>query len=126
NGTAQFNASFSNKSSLDAYSIRIDHRILEKLTVFGRYSYSPSQVDVRGTIGPSVVSPANITTQTATIGTTWTLSPSTFNDLRCNYSRANAPGSNQMDNFGGAVPLTSVPFPSPFTSKDANFSFTIL
>jgi len=47
-GVAQFNASFSNPSSLDADSIRIDHVISPGLTLFGRYNYSPSSYDQRG------------------------------------------------------------------------------
>jgi hypothetical protein len=31
-----------------------------------------------------------------------------------------------MDTFGGAVPLTSAPFPSPFTNQNAGFQFFIL
>src|SRR5712691_3007600 len=37
-GLAQFNASFSNPSSLDDYSIRVDHAINSKLNLFGRYN----------------------------------------------------------------------------------------
>src|SRR6516164_7634055 len=50
-GLAQFNASFSNPSSLDAYSIRVDHVINSKLNLFGRYNYSPSSIDQRGPFG---------------------------------------------------------------------------
>jgi hypothetical protein len=125
-GTAQFNASFSNRSTLDAYSIRVDHRVNNKVTLFGRYSYSPSEIDVRGGIGPSVVSVGNINTQTATVGTTWLPTSTIVNDLRVNYSRVDARGSSNLDNFGGALPLASVPYPAPFTNRDANFSFDIL
>src|SRR6185369_1096680 len=41
-GLALFNAGFSNPSSLDAYSIRVDHSLRSKLNVFGRYNFSPS------------------------------------------------------------------------------------
>src|ERR1700723_2214743 len=41
-GIAQFNASYSNPATLNAYSLRVDHKINDKLTVFGRYNYSPS------------------------------------------------------------------------------------
>src|ERR1700746_1213123 len=51
-GLAQFNASFSNPSSLDAYSIRVDHVISSKLNLFGRYHYSPSSLDLRGPLPP--------------------------------------------------------------------------
>src|SRR6266540_2251032 len=42
NGTAEFIGSFSNPSSLDATSIRIDHYLGGKLALFGRYNYAPS------------------------------------------------------------------------------------
>jgi hypothetical protein len=125
-GTAQFNASFSNRSTLDAYSIRVDHRVNDHITLFSRYNYSPSEIDVRGGIGPSVVSVGKINTQTATLGTTWSPISTVVNDLRVNYSGVDARGSNSLDNFGGAAPLASVPYPAPFTNRDANFSFDIL
>src|SRR5215469_3381924 len=51
-GLAQFNGSYSNPSSLDAYSIRVDHAITSKLSLFGRYNYSPSSLDLRGPFSP--------------------------------------------------------------------------
>ncbi len=125
-GTAQFNASFSNQSTLDAYSIRIDHRVNDRLSVFGRYNNSPSAIAIRGAIGPSVVSNAAIKTQTTTVGSMLSLSSVVVNDLRVNYSRTDTTGSTHMDKFGGAVPLTSPPYPDPFNNDDANFSFNIL
>jgi hypothetical protein len=47
-GLAQFSASFSNPSTLHADSIRVDHVVNGKVSVFGRYSYSPSSLDLRG------------------------------------------------------------------------------
>ncbi len=55
-GLAQFNAGYSNPSSLNAYSIRLDHAVNSKLNLFGRYNYSPSSLDQRGPVpasGPS-------------------------------------------------------------------------
>ena len=126
-GIAQFNASFSNKSTLDAYSIRIDHRLNHKLTLFGRYNYSPSNLVQRaqGINSANTVNTTDITSQTTTVGATWAISSLVVNDLRFNYSRTNASSHNDMDNFGGAVPLTSLPFPSSFTSRDSFFLFRI-
>jgi len=87
-GSAAFNASYSNPGTLDAYSVRIDHKLTNTLTVFGRYNYSPSEIDVRGGSGSSTlntVSATRITTQTATVGATWFLSQRVANDLRFNY-----------------------------------------
>jgi hypothetical protein len=128
-GAAQFNASFSNSSTLDAYSLRIDHHLSNRLTLFGRYNYSPSEISLRGGNGTfdalSVVIPTRITTQTVTVGTTWTISPLIANDLRFNYSRTNSSSDSRLDTFGGAVRPTSLPFPSPFTAQDANLAFDI-
>jgi hypothetical protein len=127
-GAAEFNASFSDPASLDAYSLRIDHRWNDKLSLFGRYNYSPSEIAQQG--GASNV-PLNdtrfsrFTIQTATVGSTWLVSEKTSNELRFNYSRTNAAGQYLLSNFGGAVPLTSLPFPSPFTSQNAEFGFFI-
>jgi hypothetical protein len=50
-GIAQFNASYSNPATLDAYSLRLDHRLNNRLNVFGRYNYSPSETVERGGVG---------------------------------------------------------------------------
>jgi len=127
-GVAQFNASFSNPATLDAYSIRIDHKLSNKLNLFGRYNYSPSEVDQRGSLGLplSDVAPGRITTQTATVGATWAVSPAMSNDVRFNYSRTNGSSSIHLDTFGGAVPVTSLPLPSPFAANNSLFFFDIL
>ena len=127
NGTAQFNASFSNKSTLDAYSLRIDQKLTNKLNLFGRYNYSPSELVQRGIPGFSLstTSPSQITAQTATIGTTWLISQATVNEFRFNYSRFNAFGHFTLDDFGGATPLVSSPFPTPFSEQDSEFAFTV-
>src|SRR6267143_437627 len=127
-GAAQFNASYSNRATLNAYSIRIDHRLNDRLVLFGRYNYSPSDTLQRfnGTGGSlSELSPSSITTQTATVGSTWSITPAMANDLRFNFSRVGAYSHTYLDSFGGAVPLTSLPFPAPYTSQNAIFQFSI-
>jgi len=125
-GSAQFNASYSNPATLDAYSIRIDHKLTDKLSLFGRYNNSPSQIIQRGGVyALSALSTSRIATQTATVGTTWAISPATVNDLRFNYSRTDPSDHISLDNFGGAVPLTSLPFPSGDTSQNAIFTLSV-
>src|SRR5260370_27046019 len=127
-GTAQFNRSYSNPTTLDAFRIRIDDSLSNKLTIFGRYNYSPAEIAPRGSSGAalSVVSHARSVTQTATMGSTWSISSRAINELRFNYSRTNASGALLFDSFGGAVPLTSLPFPSPFTINNGNLFLNIL
>jgi carboxypeptidase family protein/TonB-dependent receptor-like protein len=125
-GSAQFNASYSNPATLDAYSLRTDHKVSDKLNLFVRYNYSPSDIKQRGFFAAlSDVAPAHILTQTATVGSTWLVSATTSNDLRFNYSRTNGFSSSFLDNFGGAVPLASLPLPNPDTAQDSLFIFDI-
>jgi len=126
-GIAQFNASYSNPGTLDAYSIRIDHKLGDKITLFGRYNYSPSQIVQRGVnfLALNGLFLSRITTQTATVGVTWAISPAIVNEARFNYSRTSGFSDWSLDNFGGATPLTAPPFPRPFTSQDAQFTFAI-
>jgi len=128
-GQAQFNATYSNPATLDAYSLRLDHTVSSRWTLFARYNYSPSGFDNRGSSGNSplsVVNTSSVTTQTATIGSTWTLSPQMTDDLRVNYSQVNAKASSSMDAFGGAVPLAALPFPSPFNASNGSFTLELI
>src|SRR5581483_6542430 len=119
-GMAEFNASYSNRATLDAYSLRLDHKVSDRITLFGRYNYSPSGGVQRGSSGGNLSSvfPTNINIQTATLGSTFLLSPMTVNDFRFNYSRTNSRGSAYLDSFGGATPLSSLPFPDGFNETN--------
>jgi hypothetical protein len=126
-GVAQFNASYSNPGTLDAYSLRIDQKLTDKLNFFGRYNYSPSKINQRGGSGTALssLSPTKTTTQTATVGALWAISSFAANDFRFNYSSTDASTSSHLDVFGGAIPLSILPFPSPFAAQDAFFNFGI-
>jgi len=121
-GIAEFNASYSDPSSLDAYSLRVDHKLTDKISLFGRYDDSPSSISQRGQgilYALSSGSSTEIRTETATVGTTWMFASSLANDFRFNYSRTRGSTTGFLDNFGGAVPPTSFQFPSPYTPSDS-------
>ena len=122
NGIGQFNASYSDPSALDAYSLRVDHKLTQKVSLFGRYNYSPSNITQRGQgtlYALSSGSSTQISTETATVGTTWMFAPSLTNDFRLNYSRTHGSTTGFLDDFGGAVSPTSFLFPSPYTPSDS-------
>jgi hypothetical protein len=124
-GIAQFNASYSNPGTLDAYSLRVDHKLNDRLNFFGRYNYSPSELTQRGAGGGSLsmVGPTAMTTQTGTIGLTWAISTAATNDFHFNYSDTDASSSFRLDSFGGAVPLETLPFPGSITARNSLFTF---
>ena len=131
-GLAQFNGSYSNPSSLDAYSIRVDHAITSKLSLFGRYNYSPSSLDLRGPFSPpfTVLSTTELfsaSVHTFSLGLTEVITPKISNEVRANYSNQRVSTKYILDNFGGAVPIPdSLLFPSGFSSKNSTFQLLIL
>jgi carboxypeptidase family protein len=129
-GTAQYNAGYSNPSSLDAASFRVDQILTPKLTLFARYNYSPSNLDQRSPPlgGPVLSLRENLTSyvHTGTIGLTQLITPRISNEVRANYSNQSVGTFFQMDNFGGAVPPPdSLLFPPGTTSATGFYGFYI-
>lgn len=129
-GLAQFNASYANPSSLDAYSIRVDQIISSKLSLFGRYNYSPSSLDQRAATFPTPALSTKETVSSAlhtfTLGLTQLINPRISNEVRANYSNNRVATKFAVDNFGGAVPVPdSLLFPPGFSSADSGFLFFI-
>jgi hypothetical protein len=130
-GIAQFNAGYSNPSNLDATSLRIDHVLTSKLTLFGRFNDSPSNLDQRGpfTSVGNVLSNVQFlesSVRTGTVGLTELITPGISNEVRANYSNHRIRSSAQLDNFGGGVPIPdSTLFPAGITSATAVFGYYI-
>jgi hypothetical protein len=131
-GLAEFNASYSDPSSLNAYSLRIDQVLNSKMTLFGRYNYSPSNLDQRGAFpAPSAVlsstASESSSVQTFTLGLNGLLTTKTSNEVRLNYSNHRVATKYFLDNFGGAVPLQdSALFPSSYSSANGLFEVFII
>ena len=127
NGFSEFAASYSDPSTLNATSIRLDHTIGTKLILFGRYNYAPSesvQCGVNRSLNTLTLS--RYKTITITLGATFLFSPKLNNEFRANYSRNSGEVLNVMDNFGGGVPPSrSVLFPS-FAPVESRSVFAIL
>jgi carboxypeptidase family protein/TonB-dependent receptor-like protein len=129
-GLAQFNASYSNPTSLDAYSIRVDHIINSKLSLFARYNYSPSDLDQRGapftSTALSTTDLIDSAVHTFTVGVTHAIKPEISNEVRANYSNQRLGSVFDLDDFGGAVPPpNSLLFPAGFSPTNAAFLLLI-
>lgn len=120
-------AGFSNPSTLNATSLRVDHAFSPKYTVFGRYHYAPSETRERGRFAtPSFVATLPNRTRTFTAGATMLLSPTLTNDLRMNYSQSYAAQIYRQDTFGGAKLLApELVFPSFADPATSLFYLTI-
>jgi hypothetical protein len=126
-GAAEFNATYSNPASLDAYSLRIDDKLNHGVSLFGRYNYSPSSLSEHAPFSDAlnVIDESKITTQTLTVGVSWSASPNLVEDARFNFSRTSAKGTFSLDNFGGAAPPSALPFPTGVDAQNSGFSFDI-
>jgi hypothetical protein len=135
-GLAELAASSPNHSTLDATSLRIDHAVNSKVTLFGRFNHSPSAVNEAYSGYPGS-NPFKTTQEidTGTFGVTAILTPTITNDFHFNYSRSHGEQIAGFSNFAGAaVPSTNsifAPFQTPQTSNafyaienglDENFS----
>jgi len=127
NGLAEFNASYSLPSSLDAYSLRMDHTVNSRIALFARYNYSPSQTLLRGPLAElNNTLDTEIRTHTLTMGSTQSLRNDFHNEVRVNYGNLRTTSIFHLDAFGGAVPLAdSLLFPSGFSSANAVFGLSI-
>lgn len=119
-----YSVGFSNPSTLNATSVRIDHALSSRFTVFGRFNHAPSESRERARfVTASFVARIPNETQTATVGSTMLLSPAFTNDLRFNRSRSLAGQIYVQDTFGGAKILPNdILFPS-FANPDRSLYY---
>jgi TonB-dependent Receptor Plug Domain len=112
NGLGEFIAAWSNPSSINAYSFRLDHNFGDRLRVFFRFSDTPSSVVSRQTNTsvtggvPSMLGAFEYLSRTYTFGATSVVSSRLTNEFRLNYSSNLSTLSYRLDDFGGAQPAS--------------------
>ena len=127
-GAAQYSAVFSDPSSRDSASIRLDHSFNDHNYGFIRYGFAPSDGTSRASqfASPNVNSNYNGRNQFFTGSLQSTPKPSVTNDLRFNYTWSSFSSYSAMDNFGGAQPLSdALVFPAGINSSTGEFSLTV-
>ena len=127
NGFAEFSASYSDPSQLDATSIRIDHMVTEKWNLFGRYNDVPSEQGVRVDSNLAMIRRNEQHARTVTIGANGTLFGSSTNEFRFNYTTngAKTPFGFDKQTYG-ATPITidqilPKQYVTPTTNSDTVF-----
>jgi hypothetical protein len=114
-GYAPYSYSLANPTDMGAVSIRIDHKIHNRLTLFSRYNEAPSSSLSRAGNNIARLNGSVLNTRTLTLGATMVLSPRLSNDLRFNYSRSRGKSTAMQDDTGGAVPVPSSVIVSSYT-----------
>ena len=128
NGTAAFAAGYSDPSSLDSYSGRVDYIVSPRLSVFARYSDAPSSLIERAglTFNYSTLLHTKDPTQALTLGADQTIASSAVNEFRFNRSLSEGDSFLTMDDFGGAIsPSSSELFPTGQSFNRSLFTFQV-
>lgn len=103
---AQFVQPFSVPSNIDSTSVRVDHMIGPRLSLFFRFADTPTYAQTRGISGsPSALTTTRLNTHTYTLGAISELSARINNDFRLGYATSDARVKSVLDGFGGAVPV---------------------
>ena len=105
NGFGQYIASWSNPSSLDSTSLRLDHFVSEKIRFFFRFSNTRSNSMTRGTSNPAIDSTSDYALRTYTVGTSSLFSSRLSSDFRINYSSNETTARTVTNGFGGGTPI---------------------
>ena len=125
-GGAVFTASFSEPSSSDAWSLRLDHSINKNVSIFGRYNRASGTSESRSTFALSQINRLGTKTEYVTVGSTQVFTSKLVNEVVFNYSRQDGTTRNFFDGFGGGIePPDSLFFPSNVTgSRRGGISFS--
>jgi hypothetical protein len=106
---ANIAVAYSDPSSLNAISIRVDHNLNKRIILFARYNHAPSYSATRNWEELEYI---HTNGDTLTGGATFVVAPNKVNDFRVNWSKSAASQSNSLTDFHGAVvPPASVLFP---------------
>ncbi len=119
--TAPLTVGYSDPTSLNATSLRIDHTINQHLNIFARYNHAPSTQSIRLWSEEQNVTASS---DSATLGATFVLTSGMANDFRANWSRNAAAQTTILDNFHGAVPPPDTAmYPPGYASQSGEFVF---
>ena len=99
---AQFIEPYSLPSSINSTSVRIDHSLGSKLSLFFRFGDTPSATESRPYFARNTMSS---NAQTYTFGATSQLSRQFTNEFRLGYARSDSGQTGVIDSFGGAIPI---------------------
>jgi hypothetical protein len=99
--TGEWGAGFSQPSTLDSMSFRVDQNLKQRLQLFARYSDTPSAQAQRFV---SEGFSTSINSHSWTVGSTARITSNSVDDFRFNYSWSQGQVSVNPIAFGGAVP----------------------
>lgn len=123
--TAPFVSAYSQPSTINSTSLKIDHSINDRFKLFGRFAYIPSSSLSRYSGNMAQINDTRVNTKTITIGSTNIFSSNTTNDFRFNVTLPDHLTMSEIDNFGGATPTKISDFDGLSETDWALFSYRV-
>ena len=99
---AQFIKAYSQPSRIDSTIARVDYGFSPKLSLFFRFSGTPSSTSTRTL---STLNQTSVNVHTYTLGATRQIASNLNNELRLGYADSQAISEGILDTFGGAQPV---------------------
>jgi len=124
-GIAYFTSGYTSPSSIDATSIRVDHRFSDSFSIFGRYSQTPSSILSRDSGDLATLISFENHVKTLTLGATNIITPRLTTSLRFNVTWNDGEAADTMTNFGGAAPFSLDSLPGFQNSPTNWFIFNL-
>jgi hypothetical protein len=122
--TGRYIAALSYPTRLDAISLRLDNKITNNHTIFGRWNIAPSNSRFRSF--PSQENAFESNLETLTVGSTWIISSKAANDLRVNLSRNRGLFEFRgVESDGAVLPPDSLLFPSIYPRSSSSVSLQL-
>lgn len=122
---ANVTASFPSSSKLDSTSGRVDYTINNRMSIFGRYSHSPSSLTSGTTVSATSLETGN---DVYTAGWTYAISNSLSNDAHFNYTHTTFVQAISAPNYKGSLstifPSGYAQIPSGYTESNIKIGIT--
>ncbi len=125
--TAQFTGGYSTSATLDAGSMRIDHKFNDRFSMFGRYNDAPSQF-ATPVAGVTSLFLTTVNTKTLTLNASMAFSSQVLNSLRANFSTQSSglAYGTASDQTYGAAALSPNLIAAPLQASDVLAHFGTL
>ncbi|HEY3841168.1 MAG TPA: TonB-dependent receptor [Bryobacteraceae bacterium] len=121
-GAGAFSASASQPARFEAGTVRIDHALTTRISLFARYQITPSSADS----GFAQVDHSEFSNHSFTLGLATQASPNVVDDLRFNYTATSVRSSWRDTGAGGSQPFNLASFfPAPASGGPVLYGFAI-
>lgn len=102
---AAYRQSYSQPSTINAHSLRLDEAVMDRWRIFGRFGYTPSSTISRYSSDLAQVNKNAVNAKILTLGSTNLFRSRLAHEARFNISWNDQISRSSIDAFGGATPL---------------------